>query len=414
MDFKSYVEKKLLEITDLDERRVMREAVQDVLVQLHQTVQERADQLEEKVLAEETKDINRYEVEIGMVARERYDVTDKKMAPMLMRDIYEPVIQYQDVSRAIKDAEELYLFTVFVQADYVLIEKLIRTQVQFQGVIETDDGEYAARFILRPALEYTTKIKELYHAFVENGMKWNTPCSAYINKMFDVVLIGGDEVDGEDIRNITIDFGEYSPMIRYNMFPIWNIRMTKEKTCLYPVPCEGGKLFEHKIFKERLKAKDCLVAHDRARVVNLYKQEEDLVIVTDADAVTEWDLIHFMQEKSGYYEEPILSNCVNSWGTKTVRTMAELRRFIKDLGYDEYICLQDIVKCTENVPRSQMYLMDAFLMDELMMTEGLPVLLFQFKVANQGHYLNRDMLSYIITRVQWEYPQYKCVGVLQQ
>lgn len=413
MDFKGYIEKKLLGIEDLNERSIIRTAVQETILELHRTVQENASRLEEKVLKEERVGTKQYEVEIGIVERDKYDVIDKKMSPILMRDLYEPIISYQEVSNALVNHTELYLFSIFIQADYMLLERLIRTRKQFTGVIETDDGEYSAIFILKPSTEYSAKVKELYGAFVENGVKWNTPCSVYLNKMFNVILIGGDEVEGEDIRNITIDFEEYSSMIRYNIFPIWNIRYTKEKSSLFPIPCEGGKLYQHKIFKERLKSTDCLAVHDRARVYNMYRQEDDLIIVSDFEEITDWTLINFMQERTGYYEEPIFTNYIDSWGNNPVRTMAELKKYVKNIGYTSYISLTEIKKVSEDVIQDQMYLMDDFLLNDLMVAEGGTVLLFSFKEEQSNNYLNRDIMSYIMTRVQWECPQYKCVGILQ-
>lgn len=413
MDFKSYIEKHLLEIGDLQERRVIREAVQDVLVQLHQMVQDNTAHLEEKLHQEEMENSKQYEIQIGIVERSKYDVTDKKMTPMLARDLDEPIISFQEVREALVKHEALYLFSVFIQADYIIVERLLKNEIQFEGVIQTEDGEYQAKFVLEPALEYFEQIQELYKVFAENGIKWNTPCGVYLKKMFKVYLVGGDEVEGKNIHNISIDFCEYTPMIRYNVFPIWNIRYSKEKSSFLPVPSEGGKMYRHKIFKERLMSSECLAISDKNAVYNLYKQDGDLVIISDSDELAEWTLISFMQEKSGYYADPIFTNRHNLWGSCGVRTLAEVRKFVKNLGYESYVCLKEILRSPEKTARSHTYLMDTFLVNELLITEELPVLYFVFKEEQPGNYLNWDILSYIVTRIQWEYPQFRCIGVLQ-
>ncbi len=413
MDFNSYIEKHLLEIEDLQERRVIRAAVQDVLVQLHQNIQDNATQLEKKLQQEEMEKVKQYEIQMGIAERNKYDVTDKKMVPMIARDLEEPIISFQEISEALLNKEVLYLFSVFIQADEILIERLINNKVQFQGVIQTDDGEFQAIFGLEPAKEYYELTRELYKAFAENGLKWNTPCGVYLKKMFKVFLVDGDAVEGENIHNISIDFGEYSSMVRYDVFPIWNIRTAKEKSSFLPIPCEGGKLYQHKIFKERLMASECIAISDKHTIYNLTKQDGDLIIVSDSDELTEWTLIYFMQGKSAYYVDDIFSNQQSLWGCSGVRTLAEVRKFVKSLGYDDYVSLKEIKRDPENILCSHTYLMDSFLGNELLISDELPVLYFLFKSEQVENYLTWDILSYIITRIQWEYPQFRCLGVLQ-
>ena len=79
MDFNDYVEKRLLEIEDLQERSVIRTAVQEVLVQLHQNIQTNIIRLEEKLKQQENEKTKQYEIQMGIVERNKYDVTDKKM-----------------------------------------------------------------------------------------------------------------------------------------------------------------------------------------------------------------------------------------------------------------------------------------------------------------------------------------------
>jgi len=413
MDFNDYVEKRLLEIEDLQERSVIRTAVQEVLVQLHQNIQTNTIRLEEKLKQQENEKTKQYEIQMGIVERNKYDVTDRKMVPMIASDLEEPIISFQEISEALTKKEALYLFSVFVQADFIIIERLISNKTRFEGVIETDDDEFKATFVLEPAMEYNELIYDLYKNFVGNGIKWNTPCGVYLKRMFKVFLVGGDAVDGENIRNISIDFGEYTSMVRYDVFPIWNIRTKKEKSSFLSMPSEGGKLYQHKIFKERLLSQDCIAISDKHSIYNMMKQNGDLIIISESDEFVEWELLYFMQEQSAYYEEQIFSNKKLFGESKGIRTLAEVRRFVKSLGYENYVILKEIERNPENIVNSHTYLMDPFLENELLITDDLPVLYFVFKNVQTENYLTWDILSYIITCIQWEYPQFRCVGVLQ-
>ena len=56
------------------------------------------------------------------------------------------------------------------------------------------------------------------------------------------------------------------------------------------------------------------------------------------------------------------------------------------------------------------YNMDSFLADELRTgTAGQP-LVIRFTAMDPSHYLNEDIMSFLVTQVQRIFPDYHCVG----
>lgn len=408
MELEKYIEKNLREIEDLSDRKAMREVMKKILVPFQNTVLEKYFSLEKRVLEEEEAGRQDYEIVMGIVPCNQYDVTEKKMRPIISEDLKETKVSFEQVKRALETKEELYLFRVFIRADYDVIKKIECERKKFKGIIKTEDGEYSALFVLKKSNVYQERLKELYQTFIHSGVKWNTPCSVYLNKMFEVYLMEGDLVEGEKIQEITIDFDEFEKYINYDYVPIWNIEKIQEKTSYFPIPCDDVKLYEHKIFGEKLGNCDCLVQGNSEEVVNVLKRQGDFIVVSDKSEITEWNLIRFLNDEPYNYEENLFTNKSKTGNSRAICTMAELRKFVKDLGYEKYVTLLDIEKAEKKAIDT--YFMDEFIKDELVFMEDTVSLVLMFKAKEKDNYLNKDIISYIVTRVQWEYPQYKCVG----
>lgn len=56
------------------------------------------------------------------------------------------------------------------------------------------------------------------------------------------------------------------------------------------------------------------------------------------------------------------------------------------------------------------YSMNEPIQEELQAQGTRPGLLFIFEATDKGSYLNGDMLSFVISSLQWELPEYECFG----
>ena len=94
--------------------------------------------------------------------------------------------------------------------------------------------------------------------------------------------------------------------------------------------------------------------------------------------------------------------------------MAELRKTVAELGYEKYMILQDIrrVDGIYTEPRLT-YSMDSFIEDEIRIGANRSKLIFKFKATDKEFYLNRDIMSYILSRIQWQLPEFECIGEME-
>ena len=54
--------------------------------------------------------------------------------------------------------------------------------------------------------------------------------------------------------------------------------------------------------------------------------------------------------------------------------------------------------------------MDGYIAEEIKLSNNKNILLFEFENLMVDLYLSCDILSYIVTRLQWEYPEFQCIG----
>lgn len=80
-------------------------------------------------------------------------------------------------------------------------------------------------------------IEELYVSFGINFKPWLTVCTAYLTKLLDVFLYSMEETEeGEEIKEIEVDFEEFASCIEYRRVPLWNLKPIKEKPAHTPIP----------------------------------------------------------------------------------------------------------------------------------------------------------------------------------
>ena len=60
------------------------------------------------------------------------------------------------------------------------------------------------------------------------------------------------------------------------------------------------------------------------------------------------------------------------------------------------------------------YNMDGFVRDEIRIGDTRQVLLLHFVPADEGNYLNEDIMSFFVTQVQKLFPEYLCIGRLDK
>jgi hypothetical protein len=280
----------------------------------------------------------------------------------------------------------------------------------FKGVIMTSQGEYSAEFEIKRNKEYLKQIESLYAVFLNNKIPWKTVNAAYLYKMFDVTLVTSEKVEGVEIQEIIIDFEEYEKYIFYDYVPIWNLETKLVKTSVYPKACIDQIHYEHLIYNEKLDAGEFIICNSGIQLLNIQRISEDLIITCREKNPVNWKMYKLINDLSVRFDEALLNNQYRISNSIRVRTKLELEKFVISLGYSSYMELKSINTQEGTRQSLDTYNMDEFIEDEIMLKNNSNMLIFNFESKDRDYYLNRDIMSYLVSRLQWEYPEYHCIG----
>lgn len=431
IDIDEYINKRMLEISQLEERELYKEIVGSMIKKVYEYNIASYQELEKKILGECSSDRSNYSIYITLTDKEHYDATDQFMSPIIEDSIKEKEILCSDLMQSLEDKIPLKLYTVFVQASASDIYKILHKERKFNGILKTRNREYKGTFLLKRNEEYLDKIKELYYIYETNYQSWTTVCEAYLMKLLDVYLYSMEEMRENEknivIEEIKVDFEEYTDIVHYHVIPLWNLKKITEKTSIYPEPCIDKTNYEHQIFAHRLES-DCeyLVMDTKTELTNIRRRNGDLIITCPIESPYEWDLYCVNRPDSDKYNNqysyPILSNCykesfisdITEMYRKSIKTKAEMARLIEAYPYTDQIKFAGF-ELTDKEPKDWEpcnYNMDGFIEDEIRTGNKRQYLVIKFHATNFENYLNEDIMSFLVTQVQKLFPEYKCLGKL--
>ncbi len=426
-DMEQYIQKRMMEISRLEDRASYKEIVGNLLLELYRYNQEAYEKLEERILQESDPGQGSYAVYMGLTDGKHYDATDSFLYPMREEDTGKREVSAKAVNEAVKNGDPIRLYTVFLQAKASVICRLLHENREFSGVIQTDKRQYRGTFTLRRNEIYLEMVKDLYYVFSANNQPWTTVCEAYLMKLLDVYLSTAENIPEKDvIKEIRVDFEGYADLVQYDRFPLWNLRKVKEKTSTYPEPCIDKVNYEHRIFAHRLDP-DCeyLVADTDVEITNIRRVNGDLLISCTLDAPYEWELYQIGQEyKRGHYPYPIMGNCckdslsgnITELYRRSIKTRGEMARLIEAFDYGSYVAFKGVEVCKSPPEQWEWsnYNMDGFVQDEIRIGDVQQVLLLHFAPVDGENYLNEDIMSFYVTQVQKLFPEYQCIGRLDK
>lgn len=422
-DLVSYASERALELQNLEDRSFYKTVVEKMMLELFQHIKEEQNALEGRIFSELKAEKYAYAIYIGLIDRDHYDATDEFLVPICLSDVKNDPISIADALDA--EAPKL-LGTIFVQHNAQEVQRFGASTQTFQGIIQTDVGEYQAFFRVKRSNRYLEQIAELYHVYLNNRIPWTTVCTAYLHKMFDVFLEKAEGLDKKSdakIQRVKIDFGSYEEFVRRDVIPLWNLPIVQKNTSVYPVPCADHTHFEHIIFAHRLKA-GCryLVKNDTPSLQGTRYLNGDLYITCANAQPAAWSLFQVNPKPVRMnYLYPVLSNqpkeCFSAdlkeYYRQGVKTKGELRRVIESYGYEGIVEFQDSELQVAIAAPAQTYDMDNFITDEFRTQKSREVMLLRFGAVDPENYLNMDIMSFLVTQAQKLFPEYECRGMLE-
>lgn len=415
-DVKTYVNQRMLEIEDLQERSVYKALTEKILVDLYEYQSKSYETLYKNVADELKSGEIPCSIEIGLTKRAKYDASDRFLFPMDPDD----TVETEYTTEMILNAEEPWVSFAYFNGTYPQCQRYLNENPLLSGSITTDSAVFPVKFRLSSASKYMTMVKNLRQVFASNGKPWNTVCTAHLERMLEITLIPEFELPVMGVfQGITVDFQEKK--VEKEVFPLWNVTRITQTTSSYPTPALDKINYEHEIFAHRLKEHCNYLAENRqVQVSSIYLKQGDLVICTQVPTPIEWNLLEIAPKSSGIYEYEIFSNYYDSQFTDVlkyyhrshIKTKHELKRFLSCLPYGKEMPFlsMEIVEKTEG--KYLNYDMDSFILDEIRQVSSRKGMILTFRSKRKNPQFDVDILSFLVSQVQGLFPEYHCVGKL--
>jgi len=421
-EIRQMIQKEIQSISSLEERVLFKALMEGVFLSLAETNEEMYQSLERRVMDELSFNMNHYQIKTGIIEKQFLDRSHHLMFPMDEADLTQSDYKMSDIIESMKAKGNFHLMTIMIQSDYLQIQELWNRCPRFKGTIETDKT-WEITIELHPNTHYLQYINHLYQLFVRNGIPWQTINAPYLFKMADVTIV--DMPEGlkvnEVINNIRIDFGKYSPYIRYDLVPIWNIEKIQLKTVGFPSPCEDHKNYEHTLSIHDYGEKNAYLIDENSEIQSICQRNNKLYVISGTGKAKKWNLYMIKSAESkkiDRYTYPLMQNLRTEdfmekfqmkWN-QTIKTKAELVRFIRGFGLADYLEYQDCKVTGQFDGPEETYSMNSFIEDEIRDYKASKKLILFFKPGKKESWLVRDITSFIVSEVQRIYPEYECGG----
>lgn len=395
-DMENYIQQRLTEITDTDERSFAKEVLLKGLLPAFRTMDERYRELEERVKREIEIKNQRFVVMTTVVRRQDYDPTNRTWFPVCPDD---RSVYFQGTEQEKRTFEETEYFTA------------------------TDEQGNMHRVGVRRATRYREAVEELYHIFVYNRVPWNTINTGQIDRFYELYPLDGEET----MEDWVISYGDWTEWINTEYMAVWNIEKFLFHCTKFMVPSLDGKYFEHELDLKDYNKDSSYMVGGNEEIMSIRYEEDKIILTSLKETFEDWTAYRFSNQvdvDSYGYKNRILSNrrdtgftdCLTERQGHGIHSKTEIFRIVEGLEVGEYIRLTDCRIRDREQKGSFSADMNRFIREEVFPMETRRILELIFnKVEDAGQeepYCVEDMLRYAISQVQLLLDEYKCVGVL--
>lgn len=411
-------QKNLNRISDLQERRLLRDILNSVLQGLIEYEEEQFHKLEERVFGELDYEEMRYSIITTLISKEDYDPIHDTLFPMRNEDIK------KEVPELFTDSKKLSLGQVFLECGYQKAKAITQSNNIYYGVVTTKEAEHQIGITLTPCSVYLEQIQLLYQTFLQNGIPWVTVNAPYLFKFAkkQVVTVEPPFSEGETFLSLSIDWKELKEIVKEERIPLWNIETYQAQTMIFPVPVLDGVNYEHLIAKKKGDLKSGYLIVVPEKVTCYVSQKEDTITITAPyDTMQNWNLMRVVPAEPGITYRgayPIMGNQkknqfierLENRGKSVIRTKGELLRLAESFEGIKLVKLvgfQIIEKPPEEI---ETYPMNFFLSDGIREEQYKKCMLLEFIRQGNGSMLDQDQMSFFVSVIQMSFPEYYCVG----
>ncbi len=238
------------------------------------------------------------------------------------------------------------------------------------------------------------------------------------------------------LADVEIDFGMMDAWIQRDVIPLWNIEWIDFDSADFMVPCIDGIYYEHEFLLNDRAEEDGYMIQANEDILEIRHEKNKIVIKSSQEIFERWKalhIIHLPAVRSLDYDAPMLSNhkkesFIRRYAQKQsvpLMTKADLFRRVMELDIGDFIELQDIevgemgeMNIGQEILRENRKIyfaekeINGFACEELFPMESRRTLLLKFQEKQPGHYLNGSMVRFVVSQMQLEINEYRCVGVI--
>lgn len=415
-DVKKYVKKRLLEIKDEDEYALAKSVLYDGLYKMSEVFEERFKSLHKKVYDELESQEESYEIAVLLLSKND-NVFLRMFFPVSEADVSKD--SAGDIREDSKERTNT-VKTIYLNAPDSVCRAFAKEKI---SVSFTINGEKKLTSVQpKKAVRYRQELGKLNETFSHNGLRWNTVNTAYLDRFFDIDL----STVLQNARDVEVDYGKYSDMIKENIYPVWNVEKTLFKSSTFLSPSKDGLYYEREMIRQKDKEIILCLVQKTDGMVGIRQEEEKIIVKSYEESYADLEGYHVFDIRYTKEELPagLISNKrkesligrLSANSKDKLHTKAEIERIIEELDIKEYVSL----KSCERLVMKKDFLetgkilpdMNNFSSDDFQVTNESPKLILRF-LRNSDSNLCEAMVRYAVSQLQISFDEYICIGVLE-
>ncbi|TVX95089.1 normocyte-binding protein [Cohnella terricola] len=425
---KDIVMDRLSRMEDLEQRKLLKQLMTSVFLNLVEHQEDMYRKLEKRVIEELDEYEDNYDIYVTLCSRDSFDPIHDYLYPMIPEDVNPPIYDLTSLLTSLSNEQHTKLFTVFMQCDYIQLKELLNSGRTFRGELVTTAGRCAIEAVVKPNHTYIHELEKLYETFQKNGISWKTANHPYAHKFVDIVLVRCDrklEAD-EEIVEAMVNLEEYERYKKLDAVPLWNIEKLKLKSSGFPVPAADRINYEHVLSLHKTGAEHGYLVEESGEATIRYikRSADELTVVTPQEKSGIWNVLKLtqpVQPRIGKLEYALVSNrrhnhFMNKYARNqvlTVRAKGEVIRIVHSFEASEILELLDLEVRDQPKSISQTYAMNPFISDNIRSQTDMKTLRLRFRRREDqplDDFILNDLMSFLVSEVQIYFPEYICEG----
>ena len=414
---------RLQNIGNLEERRILRDVLSGVFSHLEIYTESQLAGIEQRVFDEIEPIDHHFDIYGSLISLENYDPISDFWYPLNPEDIKTDGIDITSIIETLKEGNKPILGKFYLDMDYLELKAVHLSLIdrRFKGELVTSQASYPIEVSLSPHTGYLEQIEALYILCLNNDISWRSILHPYLYKFIEIKLetklsFGKKET----MQEITIDLEELEAVRQINQIPLWNIHKVSYQNIGFPAPSGDRLSYEHPIYLES-DPHGYLIEADPEEVHFIRREREKLSIISPKERVTGWMIWQIIAPKSeelagqNYFtnaRKEVFSDRFIRREHRTIRSVGEIARIIHTFADIQALTLEEIKIEDLRLGALETYDLNPFTRDQIRRAEDKKVMKLTFK-ASEITPFTRDQMSFLVSEIQFYFPEFKCVGELK-